>query len=174
MRGGGASEADVVEAARLCEAIDDACNLEACPFSYCVCYKVRGDDDLFLSALADKDAPDFMQSLAHYLLDFKGIRILQYENDVLARANLHRENVVFHADSDRYRKARSLCEELYKKHALEYVLILLECPEDYKSETELGPDEYVQYLFFETVTEAESPYPIMLGTQSVIKERLKE
>ena len=171
---GAASEADVVDAARLCDAIDDACNLEACPFSYCVCYKIRGDDDIFVSALADKDAPDFMQSLAHYLLDFKSIRILQYEKHVLARANLNRKDAVYHRDSDRYRKARSLCEELFKTHPVEYVLILLECPEDYKEESELGPDEYVRYLFFETVTMVESPYPIMLGAQSVIKERLKE
>jgi hypothetical protein len=172
MRGG----SDVVS---LCEAIEEACNLDVNPLSLCICYKVQGDVNLYVTALADEGAPNFMVALAHYLLDFDGKQIAEYERDVLQFANMDREEVVVHVDVERYQTARSLCDRLYKRAIdVEYLLILLECPFDYKQrENEndgIPEDEYVHYVFRETVTEAtQLAYPIMCSVRDLIKERLK-
>ncbi len=159
----------------LCNQIMDCCNIDGYPLSCFVCYKLRNPEetDLFLTAVLGEGSPDFVNTLVTYLHDFGGRLLSEYEQDILEHADMNRIEPVFEADPERYRLARNFCEELYKDHvhALEYVLILLECPPDYRSVLEEG--EYIPYLFRETASLCPRlPYPMITSVVQLIKRRL--
>jgi hypothetical protein len=160
----------------LCNQIMDCCNIEDYPLSCVVCYKLRKPEekDLFLTSVLGDGAPDFVAALVTYLHDFGGRLVDEYEEGILKYADVNRKDFVLHADPERYRLARNFCEELYKDHVhtLEYVLILLECPPDYRSVLEEG--EYIPYLFRETASLCPRiPYPMITSVVQLIKRRLE-
>jgi len=171
--------ADASTVAALCTEVEDACAADDYPLSCCILYKLReGDekDDLFLTAVTDGGTPDFVKALVAYFEDFGGRQLQEYEVKILERANMNRtslDSLVFQVHTDLYEIAKKACDALYTTQgdALDFILILLECPPEYK--TVLGEENYVQYLFRETASVCpREPYPMISSVVRLIKKRL--